>query len=165
MAYSQHTLYGGALVGVIIAASIAGIVITGGPGEARREREDLARQQALSETALALACYQQAFGEIPEDLTIVENELVHVTSEARQQDACSQAGIRKDPVSDEHFRLERQDGSVTRICADFATGNSDAPYNSYRYAPARAVILDLDKPRETAGEYCYELNLSADLEY
>ena len=163
MAYNPHTLYGGALAGVIIAACIAGIAITGGPGEARKEREDLARQQALSETALA--CYQQAFGEIPEDLTIVENELAHVTSEARQQDACAQAKIRKDPVSDEHFRLERQDGSVTRICAEFATGHSDAPYNSYRYAPSRAVILDLDKPRETAGEYCYELNLSAKLEY
>ena len=58
MAYSQHTLYGSVLVGVIIAASLAGIVITGGPGEARKEREDLARQQALSETALALACYR-----------------------------------------------------------------------------------------------------------
>ncbi len=165
MAYSQHTLYGGALVSVIITACIAGIAITGGPGQARKEREDLARLQALSETALALACYQQAFGEIPEDLTIVENELAHVTSQARQQDACSQAEIRKDPVSDEHFRLERQAGLVTRICAEFATGNSDAPYNSYRYGPSRAVILDMDKPREAAGEYCYELNLSAKLEY
>lgn len=165
MAYSQHTLFGGTLVGIIVAACVAGIAITGGPGEARKEKEDLARQQALSDTALALACYQQAFGEIPDDLTIVGNELAHVTSKARQQDACAQAEIRKDPVSDEHFRLERQDGSVTRICAEFATGNSDAPYNSYRYAPSRTVILDLDKPRETPGEYCYELNLSAKLEY
>ncbi len=165
MAYSQHTIYGGALVAIIIAACIAGVAVTGGPGEARKEREDLARQQAVSDTALALACYQQAFGEIPEDLTLIENELARVTSEAHQQDACTQAEIRKDPVSDEYFKLTRQDGAVTQICAEFATVSPSGPYSRYSYSPSRAVIPDLGEPREAAGERCFDLNLSAKLEY
>ena len=165
MAYSQHTIYGGALVAVIIAACVAGIAVTGGPGEARKEREDRARQQAVSDTALALACYHQAFGEIPEDLTLVENELARVTSDAHQQDACTQAEIRKDPVTGEDFRLTRQAGAVTQICAEFATGTPSGPYNRYSYNPTRAVIPDLGEPRETGGERCFDLNLSAKLEF
>ena len=65
MAFSQHTLYGGALVSVIIAACVAGIAITGGPGEARREKEDQARATAMAGTAVALACYYQEFGDSP----------------------------------------------------------------------------------------------------
>ncbi|WP_273185228.1 hypothetical protein [Hyphomonas adhaerens] len=165
MAYSQHTIYGGGLVAVIIAACVAGIAVTGGPGEARKEREDRARQQAVSDTALALACYHQAFGEIPEDLTLVENELARVTSDAHQQDACTQADIRKDPVTGEDFRLTRQAGVVTQICAEFATGTPSGPYNRYSYSPTRAVIPDLGEPRETGGERCFDLNLSAKLEF
>ena len=165
MAYSQHTIYGGALVAVIIAACVAGIAVTGGPGEARKEREDRARQQAVSDTALALACYHQAFGEIPEDLTLVENELARVTSDAHQQDACTQAEIRKDPVTGEDFRLTRQAGVITQICAEFATGTPSGPYNRYSYSPTRAVIPDLGEPRETGGERCFDLNLSAKLEF
>ena len=165
MAYSHHTIYGGGLVAVIIAACVAGIAVTGGPGEARKEREDRARQQAVSDTALALACYHQAFGEIPEDLTLVENELARVTSDAHQQDACTQAEIRKDPVTGEDFRLTRQAGVVTQICAEFATGTPSGPYNRYSYSPTRAVIPDLGEPRETGGERCFDLNLSAKLEF
>ncbi|HAE28397.1 MAG TPA: hypothetical protein DCG58_14635, partial [Hyphomonas adhaerens] len=124
-----------------------------------------ARQQAVSDTALALACYHQAFGEIPEDLTLVENELARVTSDAHQQDACTQAEIRKDPVTGEDFRLTRQAGVVTQICAEFATGTPSGPYNRYSYNPTRAVIPDLGEPRETGGERCFDLNLSAKLEF
>ena len=164
MAYSQHTIYGGALVTVIVAACLAGVAITGGPGQARKQKEDRARLTALSETALALACYQQAFDGIPEDLSIVEEELLHVTSEARQQTPCASATLRKDPVSDEYFRLKRQDGAVTQICADFATDSSGSEYGTYAYYRSRTVIPDLNEAREAPGEYCFELNLEAELD-
>ena len=166
MAYSQHTIYGGALVAVIIAACVAGVVITGGPGEARKQKEDIARMEALSRTSIALACYYQAKGNIPEDLSIVEEELSHVTSDARQQDYCSMAEMRKDPISGKPFRLKREGRSVTHICADFATADPD---NSSGYVPfpvaAGNIIPDYNKPRLEAGEYCLELNLAGKLEY
>ena len=166
MAFDRHTVFGAALVAVILAACIAGIAITGGPGEARREKEDRARLEAVSQTAIALACYFQAKGDIPEDLSIVEAEFSHATSEARQQDYCSRADIRKDPVSGKDFRLQRQDGSVTHICADFVTAGGDGKSGYIPFSAATSnVIPDLDAPRETAGEYCFELNLSGKLEY
>ncbi|MEZ6011248.1 MAG: hypothetical protein R3C08_05170 [Hyphomonas sp.] len=166
MVFSQHTIYGGALVAVIVAASIAGIAITGGPGEARREREDQARLQAVSATALTLACYYQAHGDIPEDLSIVEEEMSHATASARQQDYCTTAEMRKDPFTEQPFRLVREGGKVTHICADFAT---TAPEDVTSILPfpvaTNSIVPDIAAPRPTAGEHCFELNLSGKLTY
>ncbi|KCZ89168.1 hypothetical protein [Hyphomonas jannaschiana] len=163
MAYSQHTLYGGALVGIIVAACVAGIAITGGPGEARKEKEDRARATAMAGTAVALACYYQEFGDIPEDLTIVEAELSKAASPAKQTNVCAMADIQKDPISDEYFRLKREAGEVTHICGDFATAFHDS--GNYLVYSSRYVVPDLGEARETPGEHCYELNLSAKMEY
>jgi hypothetical protein len=162
MAFSQHTVIGGALVAVIVLASAAGLVITGGPGEARKEREDIARLQAIGQTAEALACYQQAEGDIPEDLSIVEAELSHASSEARRPSRCIGAGIGRDPVSKDHFVLTREAGRVTHICAEFATRSKNG--DAHRYAYPNSVVPDLDAPRSSAGEHCFELNLTAELE-
>ncbi len=166
MAFNQHTIFGGALVAVIVAASIAGIAVTGGPGEARKQREDMARLNAVSATALALACYYQAHGDIPEDLSIVEEEMSHATSSARQQDYCTTAEIQKDPLSGEDFRLIRTDGAVTHICAAFATA---APDDQAAFLPfpvaTNSIVPDIADPRPTDGEQCFELNLAGKLEY
>jgi hypothetical protein len=162
MAYSQHTLYGGTLVGVIIAACVAGIAVTGGPGEARKEKEDRARATAMAGTAVALACYYQEFGDIPEDLALVEAELSKAASPARQHPVCAIADIQKDPISDEYFHLKRDAGEVTHICGDFATTFHES--GNYFVYSSRFVIPDLGDARETTGEHCYELNLSAKME-
>ncbi|WP_321491043.1 hypothetical protein [uncultured Hyphomonas sp.] len=163
MAYSQHTLYGGVLVGVIIAACAAGIAITGGPGKARKEREDQTRATAMAGTAVALACYYQEFGDIPEDMSVVEAELSKAASPAKQASVCATANVQKDPISDEYFRLKRDGGDVTHICGDFATTFHES--GNYLVYSSRYVVPDLGEARETAGEHCYELNLSAKLEY
>lgn len=166
MAFDRHSLFGGALVAIILAACIAGVIVTGGPGEARREKEDLARLQAISTTALALACYYQANGNIPEDLSVVKEEMSHATSSARQKDYCTSVELRTDPFSGEDFRLIREGGEVTHICADFAT---DAPIRVTSYLPfqaaVNAIVPDLDAPRPEAGEQCFELNLTGKLTY
>lgn len=168
MAFDRHTIFGGALVGVIVAACIAGVAITGGPGEARREKEDSLRLQAVAGAALALACYQQEMGNIPEDLSIVEEELSHAASETHRKNRCGRAKLSPDPVSGEHFTLKRDAGQVTHICADFKTrseGGRRVYYSQYGfYAGSIDVIPGLEDTRETAGEYCFELNLDADLD-
>ena len=166
MAYDRHTLFAGALGVVIVAACIAGIAITGGPGEARKQKEDTARLQAVSTAAMALACYYQAHGDIPEDLAIVDAEMSHASSDARQQDYCSTVELRKDPFTGEDFRLIGENGAVTHICADFA---ASAPKGKAAFVPfpvaANNIAPDLDEPRASAGETCFELNLSGKLEY
>jgi len=166
MAFDRHTIFGGALVAVVLAACIAGLAITGGPGQARKEKEDQARLEALSTTALALACYYQAEGNIPEDLSLVEAAFTRATSDVRQKDYCAMAKVSRDPVSGEAFRLMREGGMVTHICADFATAGRGG-HNSYIPYPiaTNSVIPGLNEPREAAGEQCFELNLSGKLEY
>lgn len=168
MAFDRHTIFGGALVGVIVAACIAGIAITGGPGEARREKEDSLRLQAVAGAALALACYQQEMGSIPEDLSIVEEDLSHAASEAHRKNRCGQARLSRDPASGEFFRLQRDGERVTHICADFKTrseGGRRVYYSQYGfYAGSNDVVPGLGDARETAGESCFELNLEADLD-
>lgn len=168
MAFDRHTIFGGALAGVVVAACIAGVAITGGPGEARREKEDSLRLQAVAEAALALACYQQEMGNIPEDLSIVEEELSHAASEVHRKSRCSQAKLSRDPASDENFHLKREAGKVTHICADFKTasqGRGQVYYSQYGfYTGSNDVVPSIEDTRETAGEYCYELNLNANLD-
>ena len=88
MAFDRHTVFGGALVAVIAAAIIGGLTITGGPGLARKEQQDAARLEYVQRAAYALACYQKAEGEIPEDLSIVWAEFSEVGSKAREPLDC-----------------------------------------------------------------------------
>lgn len=163
MAFDRHTIFGGALVVVVAIACIAGLVITGGPGKARKEREDDARLQALSETALALACYRHAHGRIPEDLAVVDAEMSEAGSDSRARQGCRDARFRTDPLTRIPFALRRDaTGEVTHICADFATdGRQERPH---RFQTAHAVIPGLYDPRETAGEHCFALDLDAELD-
>lgn len=160
MAFSQHTVMGAALGAIVVLAIIAGLAVTGGPVEARKQREDMARRTALGDTALALACYHRREGRIPEDLSEVEAALALMTSPEDRRDGCGQAEIRTDPVSGEPFRLQRTDGEVTHICADFAAPDRDP--DDLRYGPRSALLPDMRMPRTKAGEHCYRLNFAID---
>ncbi|MCA8899938.1 MAG: hypothetical protein KDA53_01670 [Hyphomonas sp.] len=161
MAFDRHTVFGAILVAIVVAAVIAGIAITGGPGEARKQKEDRARLEALTETARALACYHQSIGAIPEDLSLVEEEFAHAASGVRGLRLCHTAAMRPDPITHEAFRLKRSDGKVTHICADFATSSPETPY--YLYNEVIVVAPGLGEARKAPGEQCYELNLDAEL--
>lgn len=162
MAFSQHTVIGGVLAAVIVIAVLAGFAVTGSPSEARKQREDAARLDAVADTALALACYRQSEGAIPEDLSEVEAGLSKAASGASGHSRCSAIRYRLDPVSGEPFRLKRSDGEVTQICADFATVSMEDAEVSY--VRDNSVVPDIRKPRTSPGEHCYELNLAADLD-
>lgn len=162
MASSQHTLFGGALAVIVAGACIAGLVITGGPGQARKEKEDEARLTAVSQTAFALACYHQAKGEIPEDLTQIEAALGDAATGIREPGRCLDARTATDPVTGAPFRLQREGAKVTHICATFAAKH-DA--DETVFSPVRTgVIPGLNDARPAAGEHCFAVNLEADLD-
>jgi hypothetical protein len=156
MAFDRHALFGGGLVAVILAAVIAGITITGGPGEARKEKEDAARTDALARTALALACAHQQASGTPESVSGFETDKADPFL-----NGCANAAPEKDPVSGAEFPVRRQDGKVTHICAEFATGadGNQIVYDAYWMR----VVPELNAPRETGGEHCFEVNLNAEL--
>lgn len=161
MASDRHTLFGGALVAVVAAAIIAGFVVSGGPGEARKQKIDQARLEALWNTSLSLACYRQEVGELPSNLDEVEEELSHAASAAHGPQMCQRVDYKRDPVSGEHFRLVEENGTIS-ICADFATRGGEPNARFYTYGSN--VAPDLSEERDGPGEHCFELNLDADLD-
>jgi hypothetical protein len=163
MAFDRHAIFASALVAIVVAAIVGGLTITGGPGEARLRKEDNARLAALSETVIALACYAQAKGDIPEDLSLVEAEFEDIVSDARLASKCQRAEIQLDPVTDSHFVLRRERGKVTHICAEFATASNAETEVGYYYRNNTSGIADLSEIRVSAGEHCFKLVLTANL--
>ncbi len=165
MAFDRHMLFGGGLAAIIVAAIIAGITITGGPGLARKEMQDTERLGHVQQAAFALACYQQAEGEIPEDLSIVWAAFSEVGSDTRESSACRREAFNKAQYASVvagGFTVRRKDGAVTHICAEFA-----APYqggDDWMFRTENAVVPNLNEARPAAGGHCFELDLAVDLE-
>lgn len=159
MAFSRDMALGAGLVAIVLAAIVAGLLVTGGPGEARRMKEDQLRETALLSTAGALVCLQKAGVEVPEDQA--RQEAVWKEYRSTAQDKCFNADLRADPITETPFPLKRQDGRVTQICATFATKRKQdsAPFT---YG-APTALPTLGERRDKAGEHCFGLNYSADV--
>ena len=156
MAFDRHTLIGGLLVLIVLVAMIAGISIVGGPGEARRQKEDNARLRALKGTAYALACYKKIKGRLPEDLSTIGKEAESGTIDLAEPDNCWRADYQVDPITGDPFSFRYENGTVTQICAVFAT---DYERSSRRRYTSDNVLPNLYKTRNTTGEHCFDLNL------
>ncbi|MGE6698236.1 hypothetical protein ACQKH5_11130 [Hyphomonas sp. NPDC076900] len=143
---------------VVLAAIIAGLFVTGGPGEARRLKEDQQREAALLSTANALVCLQKAGVETPETQEQLEAAWKQHRSSA--QDKCFHGDLRVDPVTEAPFTLVREEGRVTQICADFAAPRKlDGPV---QYGSPNA-LPNLGDQREAAGTHCFAINYSAEV--
>ncbi len=159
MAFSRDMALGAGLVGIVLAAVVAGLVVTGGPGEARRMKEDQLRETALLSTASALVCLQKAGVEVPEDQP--QREAVWKEYRSTAQDKCFNGNLRADPITEAPFPLKRENGRATQICANFATKRKQdgAPFT---YGSPTALPA-LGERRDTAGEHCFDINYSADV--
>ena len=115
--------------------------------------------EALSETALALACYNKIKGDIPEDLSMIGAEAEDGTVNLTEPSGCWQAKYNTDPITNEPFSVRRENGTVTQICAVFAT-SYDRPRRRYGTPPK--AIPNLYKARTSAGEHCFKVNLDFD---
>lgn len=163
MAFSQYTLIGAGLALVIVAALVAGLVVAGGPGEARKQKEDSLREGALMETAAALVCLQQAGRDIPEDSAALKTEWESLMAGEAIDGKCYQGAVRDDPITDTPFPLEREDGKVVRICADFSTGRKFpdryAQPGHAMYGLEEAPLLPgLRDARPAQGRHCFRIN-------
>ena len=158
MAFSREVAMGAGLGVVALAAIIAGLSVTGGPGEARRLKQDQLREEALASTANALVCLQKAGVEIPEAPDALEAAWAqHLLS---AENTCFNARVSADPVTDEPFLLKRREGRVAEICASFATGREQDVPPDYR---ATNALPGLGDTRENGGEHCFAINYAADV--
>ena len=101
---------------VTLAAIAAGLALVGGPGEARRQRQDAARLEALSRVATALSCPAPDAGTAPDALpeALTTNALAaycggrHLAADAL-----------RDPVTGAPIRYERRGERDFALCTAF----------------------------------------------
>ncbi|WP_340693450.1 hypothetical protein [Hyphomonas sp.] len=148
-----------ALVGVSVAAIVAGLAIIGGPGQAREMQQDDARLEALAETAMALNCYRRGIGPLPDDIESVRAAIDDSGSAARLATGCRNAQWQDDPISGEPFEIVRVDDGQAQICAVFSRPGNRQPGRSY-YGFS-ADYIDLAAARPEPGRFCYTVNLVA----
>lgn len=159
MAFSRDMAMGTGLIVIVLAAIVAGLAVTGGPGEARRHKEDQLRETALLSTANALVCLQEAGVDIPE--THEQLEAAWQTYRSSAPDKCFNGELRVDPITEAPFALVRKEGQVTQICADFATQREqDDGLFSYQSTNALPTLSDR---RDKAGPHCFAINYLAEV--
>lgn len=159
MAFSRDMVLGTGLGVIVLAAIVAGLAVTGGPGEARRLKEDQQREAALLSTANALVCLQKAGVEIPE--TFEQLEVAWKEYQSTAQDKCFNGDLRVDPATDAPFGLVREEGRVTQICAEFAAPRKQED-GLFQYRSKNALPTLGDR-REAAGTHCFAINYSAEV--
>lgn len=107
------------LAALAAAAVLAGLALTGGPMEARRERRDAAREGDLMALARQVECLaQQDDGALPPQVAASE--------------ACPFTGRLADPFTGMAYRYEAIDDRSWRLCAAFET----PPDPDTRWGPA-----------------------------
>jgi len=132
---------------VIVAAVIAGLLLTESPLTARAERFDTERLRDLNTVANVLDDYYWQHHVIPEDLSIFATEYDFEHSST-------------DPRTGEPYEFERVSDLSYRLCATFET-NGPHVFDSY---PRAAVVLDSRERYitpgtvEGVGRQCFEVS-------
>lgn len=89
---------------------IAGLALAGSPGKIRDIRLDSTRVNDLSRIQSEVLNYWQNNGELPEDISILENALSYYT-------------VPKDPETDEDYVYKVISDNKFQLCAEFNTSN------------------------------------------
>jgi type II secretory pathway pseudopilin PulG len=96
-----------AAVLVVVVAVVAGLVISGSPGEQRLLRADETRVGDLQRISNSLQRYFLETGELPDDLNTLVNGWIS-------------AGIPVDPATEDAYEYELTGDRAFRLCAVFA---------------------------------------------
>lgn len=112
------------LAGLALAAVIAGLVLTGGPVQARKERRDETRSDDLMAIARQVECLADTFGALPTEVSATE--------------VCPFTGRLADPFTGAAYSYTPLNTRSWRLCAVFETPpEPPSPYG--------------DPPRDAAG--------------
>ena len=100
----------GAVIAVVAAAVVAGLVLIGSPAEQRKQRFDERRAQDLASISLQIRSYWKMHGALPPGL-----------------DSLPPSGSRghRDPRTGQPYEYAALEGARYRLCADFETEASE----------------------------------------
>lgn len=132
----------------VIAAIVAGLVTVGGPGEARDQRFDDVRYQAIGEIATVARCYYDENGALP---ATIEDARDYSAGIAFSERTCARVTLRPDP-----------EGTISYSVAGPAQLNLCAQFRRPSPSPDRRPVSvyaesfpELAAPRTELGHRCY----------
>lgn len=120
MSRGRQSLVVWIIAGLAFFAIGAGLAITGGPLQGRKERRDMVRYQDLTRLSQQAICL---FG---------ANELQG--TQIGSTDTCPDDARLLDPYTQEPYRIEALDPRHLRLCASFELAEKEAPWVR-RYSP------------------------------
>jgi len=143
----------------IVAAIIAGLAVTGGPGDARASRLNEARLVQMRQIAIAAQCAFWADGQVP---AMIEEMTAAVSRHKWSSDdwICYSDPVQIGPDLDVSYTARPP--SAIELCADFADTRATA-YDARTYFPQEAAPNFPELPQKPeAGRHCYTVQLSTD---
>lgn len=152
-------IFGWGVAAIIIAAIIGGLMMVGGPSQARDEKIDAKRLSNMQQTARVISCYAHNENDVPQTSqpakTALDERNIIPRLSANGRPNCASLKWETDPVTKEEFEFQRISKNSFELCAVFIRkGNSRRGQNRTVYNRNRNV-LDTTQPRERAGRHCY----------
>lgn len=153
------------LAGLSLAAIIAGLVIIGGPQQAREVKHDEALLAELIKSGHFLKCYYAGTKDLPETQAQLRNwhQTEILPKDCRRYNYSIRAPFFKE------ISYTRLSTRTARLCAifkhptPFANRRTDVrpSANTYlSYESSTLAFFGFNKPRATAGEACFEASFS-----
>lgn len=127
------------------------------PGAARARSLDQQRIEDLQVVARKVDCYRSYFGELPADLTGMQQRLTDRTQQSPAAAGCA-GETPRDPASDELYQYERLSGDAFRLCATFSRGwpEEEDELARPKYTAVGGARRTLNRP-SAAGAACFDL--------
>ena len=138
----------------VIAAIIAGLATVGGPGEARDQRLDDARYQAIGEIATAAQCVYSETDALPESVADARTQVADLYFGARALECGSVRPGLETMVSYDIAALDQ-----INLCADFRRPSPTGDRQQFRVYFER--FPELAAPRTEIGRRCYLIQIRA----
>jgi hypothetical protein len=141
---------------VVVAAIIAGFIVTGGPGDARDWRLDNMTVNRVSNVALAARCVLDAEGDIPSSLAELKDTLDRRALTNPVGGAC---GAISSMLLEGGLEYSRKAKDRIQVCANFHRlyDPSDLHYNSHPYFRDDFYA---NMPAHPAGRHCFDIELT-----
>lgn len=155
------TWLAGGLIIVVLASIIAGLAVVGTPGKARAQKEDIAREAALAQTARVLNCYARGVGALPAEMSIIKTAINDSGSGIHTPAGCWQLEWKDDPITGEPFKIISADEKHVQICAVFALGDTELTWHNPSALTRNKIIIPDQTSRTSGGEHCYVVRLEA----
>lgn len=143
------------VISIIAIAVIGGLWTVGSPAKERLRRFDAARVSHLQTIQSEVLNYWQAKGSIPEDLSVLKDDIRGLT-------------IPKDPATQVPYEYFKKGDLNFELCAKFALMSvDDDKFNSFTKEPdydqSWAFGKLNDNWKHTSGRACFERTIDKDL--